>query len=107
LIEKFVQQTLTGKYSAETGDVRKVKLGDLLNTALVGFYFDAKWCKPGQEFLPQLDQIYQEAKRQRLDLEIVYVPCDNNKKDCVDGFVKSHGDWLMWPFDEITIKYIK
>jgi thiol-disulfide isomerase/thioredoxin len=105
LIEKFTNQLLHGKVSSDNATPRKVKLGDLLQTSLVGFYFDAKWCPPGEQFLPQLDEIYIEAKRQRLNLEIVYVSCDLNEKKCYDVFQKSHGDWLMWPFDKNSIKY--
>jgi hypothetical protein len=77
----------------------------MLQSNLVGFYFDAKWCLPGQQFLPHLDKIYNEAKLQRINLEIIYVSCDENEKRCLDVFYKNHGDWLMWPFDKNSIKY--
>lgn len=61
---------------------------------LIALYFSANWCPPCQAFGPLLKQFYNSVD----DLEIVYIPYDNNIKE----FKKYYGGmpWLAVGFED-------
>ena len=100
LIEKFTKQKLLIK----KGQDEAINLGDILKSKLVAFYFDADWCSPGQKFLVKLNQIYMEARIKKIDVELIYVSYDDDEKICFKCYNKSHGNWLMWPYEKKSIR---
>lgn len=79
---------------------KQIRLFDLLSTKMVGFYFDAGWCLPGNEFLLKLNNVYTETKEKSINFELVYVSCDKDQKACLEVFNQKHGDWYMFPYDK-------
>jgi len=84
LIDKSLQSELT--------------LGQLLQTKMTGFFFNANWSHPGEVFLEQLKKFYIEANSNHMDFELVFVSFDDNKELCMETYKNKHGNWFIWPY---------
>ncbi len=93
LKEQFYKQTLINK-SLQS----EMTLGQLLQTKMTGFFFNANWSQPGETFLEQLKKLYMEANNKRMDFEIIFVSFDDNQDTCMQTYKSQHGNWFLWPY---------
>jgi hypothetical protein len=83
----------------------EINLREVLSKKLTSFLFDASWCIAGKSFIKdQLVAIYNEAKKQDLNFEIVFVSLDLKRECANDIYLKEHADWLLWPSDHNMTK---
>lgn len=82
---------------------------------LILYFFSASWCSDCVSILQTLHRIYdviisillyktfsmcffQESKKRKYGLEIIYVSADTELTDFSEDFKKQHGGWYAIPF---------
>lgn len=69
------------------------------NKKVIGLYFSAHWCGPCRQFTPYLKQVYNEWKKQKYDIEIIFISGDRDSNAFLSYFQNDHGSWLAVPFN--------
>jgi thiol-disulfide isomerase/thioredoxin len=100
LIQEFSKQKLVDKSLKS-----EMSLKELLSEKMIGFFFDASWCLPGRSFCNEiLISAYNQAKKENLNFEIVYVSLVFDEKCLKEVFAKEHPDWFLFPNEKIITK---
>eukprot|EP00830_Metopus_es_P000725 TRINITY_DN1067_c0_g1_i1.p2 TRINITY_DN1067_c0_g1~~TRINITY_DN1067_c0_g1_i1.p2 ORF type:complete len:171 (+),score=20.75 TRINITY_DN1067_c0_g1_i1:63-575(+) len=65
-----------------------VTLSTITEAKVVLMFFSANWCPPCKAFFPIMKRFYEEVnegrKYPRLNLEIIYVPCEDGEEEFLD-----------------------
>ncbi|GJQ82506.1 putative thioredoxin-disulfide reductase [Trypoxylus dichotomus] len=75
----------------------------LRNKDVFAYFFSSSTCQPGNELLPLLRKIYEEAKQREISLEIIYVSSDTDEEAMLRHFFEQHYGWCAIPVNEIAI----
>lgn len=68
----------------------------LKNVGIVVYYFTASWADDN-ELLKKLIDVYEENRKRKTGIEIIYVSADTEEKSYLNEFA-THGPWLAIPF---------
>jgi hypothetical protein len=80
-----------------------VKLSSLLDSNVVGLFLNADWSKPGRKFSNELNQVYMESAKRKLNFKLIYVSFDKDQENFFENFdSKFDPAWIVWPFDSST-----
>ncbi len=66
---------------------------------LTGVYFSAHWCPPCKIFTPKLVEVYNQAKEEGVDFEIVFVSSDHSEEEMQEYMREAKMPWLALPYD--------
>ena len=101
-IQSFINESFHDKISGSN-----VKLNSLLESNVVGIFLNADWSKPGKKFTDELNQVYIESIKRKLNFKLIYVSYDKDQ-NTLDENMDSKYDpaWIVWPFDSNTKKYL-
>lgn len=79
-----------------------VPIADIGQLTYVLFYFSAHWCPPCKRFTPMLIDFYNELRKTRQDVEVIFLSSDKSS----DEFAEYFGTmpWLALPFEERAVK---
>lgn len=72
----------------------------LKNIKIVVYFFTASWVN-SPDLLERLIVIYEENRKRKTGIEIIYVSADTDEKQFLNGFT-THGPWLAIPFESNT-----
>uniref|UniRef100_A0A1I7U458 Thioredoxin domain-containing protein n=1 Tax=Caenorhabditis tropicalis TaxID=1561998 RepID=A0A1I7U458_9PELO len=72
-------------------DPRTIYNQKLFNGKLVGLYFSGHWCPPSRDFTPVLRDFHAQVED---DFEVLFISCDNSKKEMSTFLEEYHGDWF-------------
>ena len=79
----------------------------LKGNRIIGVYFSAHWCGPCRQFTPQLVKFYQDCKRHKKTLEIIFVSSDKNEGEMRKYMKEANMPWLAVPYGSPIIKKLK
>jgi len=65
----------------------------------IALYFSASWCPPCRQFTPRLVDIYSQAKKEKLNFEVVFVSGDSDESEFLKYF-HGHHTWHAIPYDD-------
>ena len=91
---KSILPTLPLEFLSKNG---KIKKEEALNNDIVGIYFSAHWCGPCRSFTPNLGKFYENANKEKKQIEIIYCPSDQTQNE-FDDYYKTM-PWLAIPFE--------
>ncbi|GMI52462.1 hypothetical protein TeGR_g14590 [Tetraparma gracilis] len=98
----WIPPTFAGTFPAtlasKSGDVASSTLDDK-NLML---YFSAHWCPPCRGFTPELVKVYNELKKTRSDMELVFVSSDRDEAAFDEYFAEM--PWLALPYADRDAK---
>ena len=85
---------LPDEFVSKNGNIKKE---DVLKNEIIGVYFSAHWCGPCRAFTPKLVEFYNEANKEKKQIEIIFNSADQDQ----DGFDEYFGTmpWIATPFD--------
>ena len=77
------------------------------NKRLIGLYFSAHWCGPCRGFTPKLVKFYNDCRKYRKSLEIVFISSDTSRHD-MKGYMRGMNmPWSAVPYDEKKLASIR
>ena len=79
------------------GKEGKIKSATIKGTPLIGIYFSAHWCGPCRSFTPNLGKFYENANKEKKQIEIIYCPSDQTQDEFNDYYKTM--PWLAIPFE--------
>jgi nucleoredoxin len=95
---KTFEQTLPSKLASKDGEVASSSLDD----KHLMLYFSAHWCPPCRGFTPELVKVYEELKKTRSDLELVFVSSDRDEAAFDEYYAEM--PWMALPYAERDAK---
>lgn len=72
----------------------------LINKKILVYFFTASWV-PASDLLQKLILVYEENRKRKTGIEVIYVSADNEEKLFMKEF-STHGAWLAVPFKNDT-----
>lgn len=87
-------ELLRGNFLLNQAEEALIANDALRDVEYIALYFSASWCPACFKLLPLVKDVYQEAKRRDVKMEIVYVPADRDAEQMTRHFVNQHGPWF-------------
>ncbi len=92
----FAEETLLDLLGAKRVDASGEPV---MNQKITAVYFSAHWCGPCKVFTPKLVEVYNQAKKEGLDFEVIFVSSDRSEEDMLDYMKEAEMPWSALPYD--------
>ncbi len=100
----FAEETLLDLLGTNRVDASGQPVVDQKITAV---YFSAHWCGPCKVFTPKLVDVYNQAKKEGLDFEVIFVSSDQSEEKMQDYMEEAEMPWLALPYDSDASDQVK
>ena len=100
----FAEETLLDLLGTTRIDASGQPVVDQKITAV---YFSAHWCGPCKAFTPKLVDVYNQAKKEGLDFEVIFVSSDQSEEEMQDYMEEADMPWLALPYDSDASDRVK
>lgn len=79
------------------GQIVKVQQSHLKTTKIIIFFFSAFWVGATEELIDKLKLLYDEIKKRKVSMEIIYVSADT-EEDEFNSYLQRQGRWCAMPY---------
>ncbi|MCQ2821530.1 MAG: hypothetical protein MJ252_30090, partial [archaeon] len=110
LPEKKLYLNFGKKIINNKGEEQDLDEESFLKVPVIGVLFTGSWCPPAREFMPKLEEVYQEAnkkaKEEGKSFEIIQISSEKTEADFKNNMTETR-NWLYVPFNDPYMSKLK